>query len=386
MPAKSGVKRDYYEVLGVERTASPDEVKRAYRKLAMQFHPDRVPAGEKAGAEEKFKEVSEAYEVLADDEKRALYDRYGHAGVEQQVWGGQGFDWSRFTHADDLEDIFGADMFRDFFGGGSIFDAFFGRAQGPRARRGADLRLDLEVDLEDVLRGSRKSIEVPQAVPCKRCGGTGAEGGRLTKCPECKGSGQVSHSQQRGYTRMVTITACPRCRGRGQWPERTCAECDGSGVRHEASVYTIDVPVGASDGARLRLSGGGEADARGGPPGDLYVVLHVRPHPVFRRQGSDLVLDVPLTFSQAAVGAEIDVPTLDGTARLRVPPGTQTHTFLRLRGKGLPDPGGGRGDELVRVVVVTPTNLTPEERRSFDELQRLEDTPRRRGIFSRFRL
>src|SRR6266581_2832248 len=381
MPPRTGVKQDYYEVLGVDRTASPEEIKKAYRRLAMQFHPDRVPADQKKDAEEKFKDVSEAYEVLADEQKRSLYDQYGHAGVEQQVWGGQGFDWSRFTHASDVEDLFGEDVFRDFFGG-SIFDSFFGGGRqraGPR--RGSDLRYDLEIDLEDALRGSRKTIEVPRAVRCTRCDGTGAEGGRVTRCPECNGSGQISHVQQRGYTRMVSITTCPRCRGRGQWAERPCAACNGSGVQQETSTFSIDVPVGADDGMRLRLAGKGEADTRGGPAGDLYIVLHVRPHPMFRRQGNDVLLDLPTTFAQAARGAEVEVPTLDGTARLRIAPGTQTHTFLRLRGKGMPDPEGGhRGDQLVRVVLVTPTNLTPEEKRAFEELAALEGSPRRRGI------
>jgi len=385
MPARTGVKRDYYEVLGVDRAASPDEVKRAYRKLAMEFHPDRVPAERKGEAEERFKEISEAYEVLADPEKRGLYDQYGHAGVEQQVWGGQGFDWSRFTHAGDLEDLFGQEIFRDFFGG-SIFGDLFGGRRAAGARRGADLRYDLEIDLEDALRGSRKTIEVPRAVRCPRCQGTGGEGGRMTRCPECGGSGQMSRVQQRGFTRMVSITTCPRCRGRGQWPERPCAACNGSGVQTETTTFGIDIPVGADDGMRLRLSGKGEAAARGGRSGDLYVILHARAHPVFRRQGNDVVMDLPITFAQAALGAEVEVPTLDGTARLRIAPGTQTHTFLRLRGRGMPDgEGGPRGDQLVRAVIVTPTNLTPEEKRFFEDLAGFEGSPRRRGIFSRSR-
>jgi len=386
MPARSGVKRDYYDVLGIGRETSPEEIKKAYRRLAMQFHPDRVPPQQKAEAEERFKEVSEAYEVLADEEKRRLYDAYGHAGIEQQVWGGQGFDWSRFTHTDDIEDIFGSDAFRDVFGG-SIFDSLFGRRQGGRSPRGgADLRFDLEIDLEDVARGTKKTFEVPRVVRCTTCRGTGGEGGRMTRCSQCNGSGQASHVQQRGYTRMVTITTCPKCRGRGQWPERPCASCNGSGVKQETSAISIDVPVGARDGMRLRLSGKGEADPRGGPAGDLYLVLHVRDHPVFRRQGDDLILDLPITFGQAALGADVEAPTLEGTARLKIPAGTQTHTFLRLRGKGLPSlETGGRGDELARVVIVTPTNLTAEERRHFAQLGEMEKDPRRRGLFSRFR-
>lgn len=382
---RTGVKRDYYEVLGVDRSAKPEDVKRAYRKLAMEFHPDRVPADRKGEAEERFKEISEAYEVLADEEKRALYDQYGHAGVDQQVWGGQGFDWSRFTRVSDLEDLFGSDIFRDFFGG-SIFDQFFGgrRAAGPR--RGRDLRYDVEIDLEDVLHGPQKTIEVPRAAPCGSCGGTGAEGGRLARCAECGGTGQQSHVRQRGFTRMVTIGTCPKCRGRGQWPERACAACNGSGALQETTVLTFDIPVGAQDGTRLRLAGKGEADPMGGPPGNLYLVLHVREHAVFHRQGGDLLMDAPITYSQAATGAEVEVPTLDGSARLKIAPGTQTHTFLRLRGKGLPDLNGRRrGDQLVRVIVVTPTSLTPEERKFFEQLAEMEKKPRRRGIFSRFR-
>lgn len=387
MPAQPGMKRDYYEVLGIGRDTSPEEVKKAYRRLAMQFHPDRVPPDRKVEAEERFKEISEAYEVLADEEKRRLYDAYGHAGVDQQVWGGQGFDWSRFTHSSDLEDIFGDDAFRDFFGG-SIFDSLFGRRQDARRpRRGADLRYDLELDLEDAARGAKKTFDLPRVAPCPECRGTGAKGERLVRCSQCNGSGQASRVQQRGYTRMVTITTCPKCRGRGQWPERPCASCNGSGVRQERTAVSVDIPVGAKDGMRLRLAGRGEADPRGGPAGDLYLVLHVRDHPAFHRQGDDVVLDLPITFAQASLGAEVEVPTLEGTARLRIPAGTQTHSFLRLRGKGLPNlETGERGDELVRVVLVTPTNLTPEERRLFAELEETERHPRRRGIFSRFRL
>src|SRR3990172_5370991 len=386
MPARSGVKRDYYDVLGIGRETSPEEIKKAYRRLAMQFHPDRVPPEQKAEAEERFKEVSEAYEVLADEEKRRLYDAYGHEGIEQQVWGGQGFDWSRFTHTDDIEDIFGSDAFRDVFGG-SIFDSLFGRRQSGRPPRGgADLRFDLEIDLEDVARGTKKTFEVPRVVRCATCRGTGGEGGRMTRCSQCNGSGQASHVQQRGYTRMVTITTCPKCRGRGQWPERPCASCNGSGVKQETSAISIDMPVGARDGMRLRLSGKGEADPRGGPAGDLYLVLHVRDHPVFRRQGDDLILDLPITFGQAALGADVEAPTLEGTARLKIPAGTQTHTFLRLRGKGLPSlETGGRGDELARVVIVTRTNLTTQDRRHFAQLGEMEKDPRRRGLFGRFR-
>jgi molecular chaperone DnaJ len=385
---------DYYGVLGVPRGASKDEVKRAYRRLAKKYHPDLNKDNPKA-AEEKFKQLSEAYEVLADDEKRKIYDQFGTDGLKQQVWGGQGFDWSRFTHAGEVEDIFGADLFQSFFGrsgglGGSLFEDFFGggtvgRRRGPAP--GRDARVDLEVTLDDVARGGRKEVTVHYPMTCPACRGTGAEGERLVTCPTCGGRGQISASQRRGYSQFITITTCPKCNGRGQWPERPCKRCSGEGRIEEERTIAVEIPAGVPDGVQLRIPGRGLAGDAGAPPGDLYAAIHVHPHPRFVRDGDDLILELPVSFADAALGTEVEVPTMEGASRLRIPAGVQTNTTLRLRGKGLPRfQGRGRGDQLVRVNVVTPTRLSSEERQLLEQLRRLqgeEGAPR--GPFDRFR-
>lgn len=381
---------DYYRVLGVSRDASKDEIKRAYRKLAKKYHPDLNKDNAKA-AEEQFKKVSEAYEVLIDDEKRRIYDQYGVDGLRQRVWGGEGFDWSRFTHYGDIEDIFGRDLFESFFGrsgfGGTLFEEMFGggvgRRRGPAP--GRDLRVDVEFSLEEVARGERKEITLHHPTKCPACGGSGAEGGRLVTCPTCAGRGQVSGSQRRGYSQFITITTCPKCAGRGQWPESPCRRCEGRGQIAESRTISVDIPAGVPEGLRLRVPGRGEAGDPGAPAGDLYVLVHIQAHPTFTRDGDDVLIELPITISQAALGAEVEVPTLDGTARLRIPPGTQSHTLLRLRGKGLPRfHGPGRGDELVRAIVSTPARLGAEERRLFERLSELEGNARK-GPFDRFR-
>jgi len=370
-------KRDYYDVLGVSRTSDPEEIKKAFRRLAKQHHPDMV-TGDKKAAEEKFKEISEAYEVLADPEKRRLYDAYGIDGLKQQVWGGQDFDWSRFTRFNDVEDIFGRDLFEQFFGrpfgGQSLFENLFGRAAGRRgSARGESLQVDVQVTLEEVAHGVRKAVQVPHAVSCDACRGTGARGGELRTCPQCNGSGQVSTSRRQGFSQFVTISTCPRCRGRGRWAEAPCATCRGRGALQRTSTLEVQIPAGAPDAVRLRVPGQGEAGDPGAPPGDLFVVVRVADHPIFRREGSDVVVELPVTIAEAALGADIEVPTLDGAARLDVPPGTQSHTILRMRGKGIPDLETGRpGDELVRVLVVTPSKLTNEERRLLERLRELQ--------------
>lgn len=383
---------DYYAVLGVPRGASKDDIKRAYRRLAKRFHPDLNKDDPKA-AEEKFKEVSEAYEVLADDEKRRIYDQFGADGLKQQVWGGEGFDWSRFTHAADVEDIFGRDFFDAFFRGtgfgGGLFDQVFGggmgRARGPAP--GRSLRVDTEVRLEELLHDTRKEVTLRAPHPCPACQGSGAEGGKLVTCPTCHGRGQVSSSQRRGYSQFVTIAPCPKCQGRGQWPETPCRRCGGSGRVAETRTLAVEIPAGAPDGLQLRVPGRGEAGAPGGQPGDLYVVVQVAPHPTFERDEQDVLMTLPITYPQAALGAEIEIPTLDGSARLRIPPGTQSHSILRLRGKGLPGlRGAGRGDQLVRVVVTTPDKVSAEERQLLERLSELRGNGNlHRGVFDRFR-
>lgn len=366
-------KRDYYEVLGIAREASKDEIKSAYRKAAKKYHPDLNK--DNPQAEEKFKELSEAYEVLMDEQKKQLYDQYGFSGVQQQ-WGGEGFDWSRFTHFNDIEDIFS-----DFFGGGGygggfgggLFDQLFRSRERTGPSRGADLRYDLEISLKDALEGTKKIIQLPMRVACEKCGGSGAEGGKMTVCPECGGRGQISRSQRRGYSQFVTITTCPRCRGRGQWPERRCEPCSGRGEIEKISTISVNIPPGAHDGLRLRLHGKGEPGVKGLAPGDLYLVVHLAEDERFGRDGDDVILEAQISYVQAALGAEIEVPTLEGTAMLAIPAGTQSHTLFKLRGKGLPSTDGrGRGDEYVRVTVKTPTRLSSEERRLLERLGELE--------------
>src|SRR2546429_270981 len=332
-------------------------------------------------AEEKFKQISEAYEVLADDEKRRIYDQFGADGLKQQVWGGEGFDWSRFTHAGDVEDIFGRDLFASFFGqsgglGGSLFEQFFGGNVGTVGRRrgpapGHDARVEVELSLEEVAQGGRKQVTVHYPMTCPACRGTGAEGERLVTCPTCNGRGQVSASQRRGYSQFITITTCPKCNGRGQWPERPCPRCSGEGRIAEQRTIAVEIPPGVPDGVQLRVPGRGLAGDAGAPPGDLYVAVRVRPDDRFIRDGDDIVYELPISFAQAALGAEVDVPTLDGTSRLRIPDGIQTGTVLRLRGKGLPRfQRSGRGGQLVRVIGQTPTRVSAEERRPFEHLPR----------------
>ncbi|MFQ6107703.1 MAG: molecular chaperone DnaJ [Thermoplasmata archaeon] len=376
-------KRDYYDVLGVDRNASKSEVKRAYRKLAKKYHPDLNKDNPKV-AEEKFKEISEAYEVLADDRKRQAYDQFGFAGVESQ-FGGGGFTWSDFTHFNDIEDIFGRDFFRDFFGE-SIFNGLFGRPEVRRGpRRGRDLRLDVEIELEDVLNGVTRNLRIPHSVRCSECGGTGAEDGKTHPCTLCNGSGQLQNVSRQGFSQFIRITTCPRCRGSGLAFDKKCRTCEGRGSVRKTSSIDITIPKGAYTGLRLKVRGEGEAGEPGAPLGDLYIVVHVRPHEVFERDGEDIWMQVPITFSQAALGATIKVPTLDGKAELRIPAGTQTHTTLRLKGRGLPRMNGhGRGNQLVQVIVTVPGKLTSQQRKLLEEFQKLTgDYTRSRGPFRR---
>ena len=360
-------KRDYYEVLGVDRKASKDDVKKAYRRLAMKYHPDRNKDNAKE-AEEKFKELSEAYEVLVDDEKRSRYDQFGHEGVRSTFSRGD-FDWSDFTHFSDISDIFGG--MGGF--GGSLFEEFFGRRGAPRGPvEGRSLRYDIEITLEDAARGAEKQIQVPHSVTCETCKGAGGKPEDVRTCPTCNGSGQVQRGQKKGYTSFITITGCPKCKGSGRQITKACPACGGSGSHQKTSAISVSIPKGAEQGMRLRIRGAGEASPNGGPPGDLYIVVHLAEHPLFSRDGNDLWIEVPISFSQAALGDEIEVPTLDSKALVTVPPSTQTGTVFRLKGRGMPSlHGSGTGDQFVKVKVVTPTKLTSEQK---DLLRRFSET------------
>ncbi len=384
-----GEKKDYYEILGVDRNATEEEIKRAYRRLAKKYHPDLNKDNPKE-AEERFKEISEAYEVLSDPQKRANYDQFGHAGVD---FGPGGFDWSKFTRFSDIEDIFG-DIFRDFFGtgfgfesgggrgrgrGGSIFEDLFGTGAGAEyqyryPQKGADLRYDLDIELEDAARGTEKEIEVIKRETCPDCKGTGAARGGLITCPECGGTGQQKRVQRQGFAQFVSITTCPRCGGRGRVIEEPCSTCNGSGKLRVSKRLSVRIPAGVDTGSRLRIPGEGEPGEGGGAPGDLFIVVHVREHEFFTREGNDLYCEVPLRFAQVALGDEIEVPTIYGEyKRLKIPPGTQSGTVFRLRNQGIPDlKGHGRGDLLVRVKVLTPKKLSKRQEELLREFDREE--------------
>lgn len=357
-------KRDYYEVLGVSKATSPEDVKKAYRKLAVQFHPDKNPGDKKA--EEKFKELSEAYEVLSDPKKKQMYDQFGHAGVGGPGGAG-GFDFSGFgagAGGATMNDIFG-DIFGDLFGAAGGARSRGGRR---RARAGDDLRTQVDITFEESAFGTEKVITIPKTVECETCHGSGAKPGTQPQnCAQCQGRGEISFQQ--GF--FAISQPCPACRGSGQTIPNPCTSCSGSGHVKKRSQIAVKIPGGVDTGQRLKLSGEGEAGERGGPPGDLYVVINVLPHDFFTREEADVVCEVPITFAQAALGTEIEVPSLEGKVKVKIPAGTQSHKTLRLKGKGLPHLGSyGRGDQLVRVIVEVPTKLTSEQKdllRQFEE-------------------
>jgi molecular chaperone DnaJ len=345
-------KRDYYEVLGVNRDASDDDIKKAYRKLAMKWHPDRNPDNPKA--EERFKEAKEAYEILTDAQKRPVYDQFGHAGVDPSTAGAAGAGAAGFGN---FADAFG-DIFSDIFGGGR------GRSN---VYRGADLRYNLEVSLEDAARGTETRIRIPAMEECATCKGSGAKPGTSpTSCPTCHGHGQVR--MQQGFFSIQQT--CPRCHGTGKIVSSPCQTCGGAGRVKQHKTLAVKIPAGVDEGDRIRLSGEGEAGMNGGPSGDLYVVIHLKPHTVFTRDHNDLHCEMPISITAAALGGDIEIPTLDGYAKIKVPGGTQTGQMFRLRGKGIKGVrSSGHGDLICHVAVETPVNLTARQKELLQELE-----------------
>ena len=348
-------KRDFYEILGVNRDASEDEIKKAYRKLAMKYHPDRNPDSKEA--EDKFKEAKEAYEILSDAQKRAAYDQYGHAGIDPQAGfggggGGQGFGG-----------------FADAFGG--IFDEIFGGRGGGRSNiyRGADLRYNLEISLEQAAHGTETKIRIPTMEACEACHGSGAKSGtQPVTCPSCGGSGQVR--LQQGFFSIQQT--CPKCHGTGRFIPDPCNTCHGAGRVKQHKTLAVKIPAGVDEGDRIRLAGEGEHGVNGGPPGDLYVQIHLKPHPVFTRDHNDLHCEMPISFTTAALGGEIEIPTLDGAAKIKIPPETQSGRIFRLRGKGIKGVRSHHhGDLLCHVVVETPVNLTERQKELLRELEEI---------------
>jgi molecular chaperone DnaJ len=356
-------RRDYYDILNVPRDANKDDIKSAYRKLALQYHPDRNKSPE---AEEKFKEISEAYAVLSDDEKRAQYDQFGHAGIDSR------YSWDDLFRGVDFGEIF-RDIGFGFGGFESIFNHFFGAGERRRVSRGADLRYDASISLEEAYSGVKREIEVPRTEACPTCRGTGARPGTNPKrCPRCNGAGQVQHVREAGFARFVSVTPCSTCRGRGTVVDTPCGECKGTGQVRRTRRISIKIPPGVDSGNHLRLSGEGEAGEAGEPPGDLYVVVHVKPHELMQRDGDDLIYRAQVGFPDLALGKEIEVPTLEGAVRVKVPAGTQSGTVLRLKGKGMPKAHGGKGDQLVEVLIRIPTKLTNRQKELLKEFSSQE--------------
>lgn len=353
--ARSSTKRDYYEILGLPRTCSDEEIKKAYRRLALQYHPDRNNAPE---ATERFKEATEAYQILSDAEKRSMYDRYGHSAFER-MGGGATVDFSNFVGLS-IEDL---------------FESFFGtpgqRGARQRVQRGQDLRYDMHLTLEEAVFGTSKEVTLTKNQTCSRCNGSRMEPGtQPTRCTRCEGSGEIRRMQQSIFGQFVNVTLCDRCNGEGQIIAEPCTECQGRGVVRAKSTVAVEIPAGADEGIQLRLNGQGEPAPRGGVAGHLYVVLHVQPHRFFKRQGNDLLLEMPINVAQAALGDEFPVPTLDGKeVTLKVPAGTQSGRTIRVRGEGVPFlREHGRGDLQVHIRVRTPTDLSDEQKKLLRQL------------------
>ena len=348
-------KRDYYDILGVDKNSDAQAIKKAYRKLAMKYHPDRNPDNKEA--EEKFKEVNEAYEVLSDENKRRTYDQFGHEGVNGQGgFGGQGFGGQGFGG---FEDIFG-DVFGDIFGGG--FGNSRTRRRGPE--RGSDIRHSINISFEEAAFGKKTSIKLNRSEECSECNGSGAKVGTSKKtCPTCNGAGEVRTVQRTPFGNIASSRICSTCEGEGEVIESPCPKCSGRGSTRKVKTIEVDIPAGIDDGQMIKLSGQGEIGSKGGPRGDLYLVINVERHPLFTREGNDIHFEMPITFVQAALGDEIEVPTLDGKVKYKVPEGTQSGTVFRLREKGIPRiRGNSRGDQYVKVVVDVPKKLNESQK------------------------
>lgn len=369
-------KRDYYEVLGVDRGASEDEIKKAYRKLARKYHPDMNPDNQD-GAAEKFKEVHEAYDVLKDQEKRSSYDQFGHAAFDMGAGAGQngaGFGFGGFE-----------DIFDTFFGGG--FGSSFGGRRGPR--RGPDLQMNMEISFEDAAFGVEREVTIHRKEECKECAGTGAAPGtKPVTCYKCGGSGQMRTNQQTPFGQFSSVTTCDNCHGTGKTIEKPCGKCKGKGQVRRPRKVSIKVPAGVDNGSALRLAGEGELGEQGGPPGDLIVRLRVRPHKVFKREKDNVTMEIPISFVQAALGDEIEIPTLEGKTTLKIPEGTQPEAVFHLRGKGIPHlQGYGKGDQIITVKVGIPTKLTAKQKEmltKFDAtVQNDQYQDRNKGFFKK---
>lgn len=356
------MKRDYYEILGVSKNASREEIKQAYRRLAMQYHPDRVPADKKSEAEEKFKEISEAYAVLSDDEKRAQYDRFGHAGID-----------SHYSYEDLFRGVDFSSIFEDL-GFGSLFEDFFdfgffgtrSRSGTRRARKGRDLEFSIDLEFEEAVRGASKTLSFPSYESCQSCEGTGAKSGKLQTCPQCQGRGRIT--VQKSFFSFTTT--CSACRGSGSLISHPCPECAGTGKKKEIRRLEVKIPPGVDNGSILRLAGKGEPGVNGGPPGDIYLQINVKSHPFFQREGKNILCKIPITFLEAILGTEIEVPTINGKVRMKIPAGTQTGKIFRIRGKGVPDlRRGDRGDQLVEVFVEVPLAVNRRQRALLEELK-----------------
>ncbi len=364
-------KRDYYEVLGVPKTADEAEIKKAYRKLAMQFHPDKNPDNKEA--EDKFKEASEAYEVLSDKDKRQIYDQYGHAGIDQQ-FGNGGFNWNNFSHFEDISDLFGGGGF------GSIFETLFGGGFGSRgggqhrSNQGSDFRIDLSLSLKEIALGAEKTVKINVKEACDVCKGSGSADGSSETCSQCRGTGQVRTVRQSLFGQMQTVSECPSCHGEGKVIHNKCSKCYGEGRMAKTKEIKVKIPAGMEEGQILRVRGQGHIGPRNGPPGDLLVQVHEKQDDLFERHGNNVIVEFPIHFTQAVLGDEIIVPTLTGKAKMKVPSGTQSGREFRLKGEGIQGLNSySRGDLIVRVNVVTPTRLSREESDIYKRLAEIDN-------------